>query len=211
MSLKWPSSYNNVSLCSGRSEVVELVQRNNVTHASERQHSKNVAPGDVYLVTLSTAMWGILFVIVLLLLLNYYNDSAWCTCHCNLVVLIRNRTIRAYFVVVISNALWKVVFASKWLDLTLGGHIWQIITPSLIFYLLKYLYRANTTHKRLYFTSQKVIVAHKLWLKGCVCIILTGFHSLWLYLTDYSLFNRPHLLLQAMFSLVVSGVHRISR
>ena len=40
------------------SEVVELVQRNNVTHASERQHGGNVAPGDDYLVAPPTAMLG---------------------------------------------------------------------------------------------------------------------------------------------------------
>ena len=40
----------HISLCSGRSEVVELVQRNNGTHASERQRGKNVAPGNDYLV-----------------------------------------------------------------------------------------------------------------------------------------------------------------
>ena len=41
----------NVSLCSGHSKVVELVLRNNVTHALEWQH------GDYdYLVAPSTAM-----------------------------------------------------------------------------------------------------------------------------------------------------------
>ena len=44
------------------SEVVELVQRNNVTHASERQQGEDVAPGDDYLVAPPTAMLGILFV-----------------------------------------------------------------------------------------------------------------------------------------------------
>ena len=37
MSFKLPDSHN-LSLCSIHSEVVELVKRNNITHASERQH-----------------------------------------------------------------------------------------------------------------------------------------------------------------------------
>ena len=35
---------------------------------------------------------------------DIYSDSAWGPCHCNLVVFIRDRTIRAYVVVVILNA-----------------------------------------------------------------------------------------------------------
>ena len=57
LSFKWPSSY--VSLCSVCSEVVEMVQRNNVTRASERQHGVAAANK---LVTSSTAIWGTLFV-----------------------------------------------------------------------------------------------------------------------------------------------------
>ena len=43
-------------LCSVHAEVVELVYTNSITHAKERQHDKNVAPGNDQLVTLSTTM-----------------------------------------------------------------------------------------------------------------------------------------------------------
>ena len=36
--------------------MVEIVLRINITHASERQHGKNSAPGNDYVVTPSTAM-----------------------------------------------------------------------------------------------------------------------------------------------------------
>ena len=87
MSFKWLDSYN-ISLCSLRSEVVELVWRNNTTHASERQHSDDDYLNN-HLVSLSTAMWRILFIAQ-----DIYSDSTWGTLHCNLVVLIRNKTIR---------------------------------------------------------------------------------------------------------------------
>ena len=93
MSFKWLGSFN-VSLCS----MVELIWRNKVTHASERQHGG--ASGNDYLVTLSAAMWGILF-------------DTGVTCHCNLAELIRNGTIRAYVVVVVVVVILNV---ASWLS-----------------------------------------------------------------------------------------------
>ena len=70
--------------------MVELVQRNNVTRASERQHG--VASGNDYMV-LRLPKCKEYFLLVGIYTVRHF--------YCNVVVLVRNRTIRAYVVVVV--------------------------------------------------------------------------------------------------------------
>ena len=75
---------------------------------------------------------------------GYYSDLALGTRHCNLVVLIRNTTIRAYFVVVFLNApswfgvskiCWNLLFLNP-INAKMSTMRWRILTL-LLFHILR--------------------------------------------------------------------------
>ena len=88
-------------------DALKWLNKFNVTHAAERQHG--VALGHDYLET-----WYLEEYCLLLQFLQQIGMRHG-TCHCKLVVLARNRTIRAYVVVVILNA-------TSWLSAFLCYH-----------------------------------------------------------------------------------------
>ena len=110
VSFKWPGSHN-VSLCSVRSEVVELILINNITNKTYYCFRK--------------AAWRShpsMDVRNIVCYFGYLQWSAWGTCHFNLIVLIRNRTISAY--VVLQS--WLSGPLLPWLQVVLSGEeLWR--------------------------------------------------------------------------------------